>query len=201
MSHFHCRTQHIPTTSVRVTTVLIDLLRPQLAAVSAADNEEDAYLHIEKTVICAIAKKAMRLSFRCLTCYRQTAWRVHDVTAALAPWRERKPYNPPLPPCAGRRRKNRRGTMARVTVEDCLERVNNHFALCILAAERARQLAGGARPTVVCTNKSAVTALREIGGGKVSFKENVDETVRTFLADRKQIDGAARTAAQRKRLG
>jgi len=201
VSHFHCRTQHIPTTSVRVTTVLIDLLRPQLAAVSAADNEEDAYLPIEKTVIRAIAKKAMRLSFRSLTCYRQTAWRVHDVTAALAPWRERKPYNPPLPPCAGRRRKNRRGTMARVTVEDCLERVNNHFALCILAAERARQLAGGARPTVVCTNKAAVTALREIGGGKVSFKENVDETVRTFLADRKIIDGAARTAAQRKRLG
>ena len=67
MSHFHCRTQHIPTTSVRVTTVLIDLLRPQLAAVSAADNEEDAYLPIEKTVIRAIAKKAMRLSFRSLT--------------------------------------------------------------------------------------------------------------------------------------
>ena len=134
-------------------------------------------------------------------CYCLAAWRVHDVTAALAPWRERKPYNPPLPLCAGRRRKNRRGTMARVTVEDCLERVNNHFALCILAAERARQLAGGARATVACTNKAAVTALREIGAGNVSFKENVDETVRTFLADRKQIDGAARTAAQRKRHG
>jgi DNA-directed RNA polymerase subunit omega len=91
--------------------------------------------------------------------------------------------------------------MARVTVEDCLERVNNHFALCILAAERARQLASGARPSVVCTNKPAVTALREIGGGKVSFNENVDDAVRTFLAERKQIDGAARTAAQRKRLG
>ena len=115
---------------------------------------------------------------------------------ALAPWRERKPYNPPF---AGRRRKNRRGTMARVTVEDCLERVNNHFALCILAAERARQLAAGARPWVACTNKAAVTALREIGAGKVSFNENVDETVRTFLADRKQIDGEVRSAAQRKR--
>jgi DNA-directed RNA polymerase subunit omega len=89
--------------------------------------------------------------------------------------------------------------MARVTVEDCLERVNNHFALCILAAERARQLAAGARPSVVCTNKAAVTALREIGGGKVSFKENVDDVVRDFLADRKRIDGEARTATQRKR--
>jgi hypothetical protein len=52
---------------------------------------------------------------------------------------------------------------------------------------------------VVCTNKAAVTALREIGRGNVSFKEDVDETVRTFLAERKQVDGEARTAAQRKR--
>ena len=89
--------------------------------------------------------------------------------------------------------------MARVTVEDCLERVNNHFALCILAAERARQLAAGAKPWVACTNKAAVTALREIGAGKVSFNENVDDTVRTFLADRKQIDGEVRMTAQRKR--
>jgi hypothetical protein len=52
---------------------------------------------------------------------------------------------------------------------------------------------------VVCHNKAAVTALREIGGGRVSFKENVDETVRTFLADRKIIDGETRQVAQRKR--
>jgi DNA-directed RNA polymerase subunit omega len=91
--------------------------------------------------------------------------------------------------------------VARVTVEDCLDRVNNHFALCILAAERARQLAAGARPLVVCHNKAAVTALREIGGGRVSFNENVDETVRTFLADRKIVDGEARQLVQRKRHG
>jgi len=52
---------------------------------------------------------------------------------------------------------------------------------------------------VACRNKVAVTALREIGGGRVSFKENVDETVRTFLADRKVIDGETRMVAQRKR--
>jgi len=91
--------------------------------------------------------------------------------------------------------------MARVTVEDCLEHVNNHFALCILAAERARQLAAGAKPSVVCTNKAAVTALREIGGGKVSFKEDIEQTVRTFIADRKVIDGESRRAHQRKRQG
>jgi DNA-directed RNA polymerase subunit omega len=91
--------------------------------------------------------------------------------------------------------------LARVTVEDCLDRVNNHFALCILAAERARQLAAGAPALVVCHNKPAVTALREIGGGKVSFNENVDDTVRSFLADRKIVDGESRKMAQRKRHG
>src|SRR3954468_22291591 len=116
--------------------------------------------------------------------------------AASATWRERKSHNLPF---AGRRRQNRRGNVARVTVEDCLDRVSNHFALCILAAERARQLAAGSIPRVVCHNKAAVTALREIGGGRVSFKENVDETVRTFLADRKIIDGETRQVAQRKR--
>lgn len=89
--------------------------------------------------------------------------------------------------------------MARVTVEDCLERVGNHFALCILAAERARMLAGGAPRLVVCANKPAVTALREIGGGKVSFNESVDDTVRAFLADRKEVDGENRRAQQRRR--
>jgi len=91
--------------------------------------------------------------------------------------------------------------MARVTVEDCLERVGNHFALVILAAERARQLAGGAPRLVACHNKSAVTALREISGGKVSFKEDIDETVRSFVADRKRVDGENRRANQKKRAG
>jgi DNA-directed RNA polymerase subunit omega len=91
--------------------------------------------------------------------------------------------------------------VARVTVEDCLERVGNHFALVILAAERARMLAAGAARLVVCQNKPAVTALREIGRGRVSFKEDIDETVRTFVADRKRIDGENRKANQRKRTG
>lgn len=82
--------------------------------------------------------------------------------------------------------------MARITVEDCLERVNNRFALVILAAERARQLARGATPQVACSNRWAVTALREIGAGGVSFRENVEDTVRSFLAERKQIDGEKR---------
>ena len=67
--------------------------------------------------------------------------------------------------------------MARVTVEDCLEKVNNRFALVILAAERARQLANGGRALVVCHNKPAVTALREIAKGQVRFNESIEGTV------------------------
>ena len=82
--------------------------------------------------------------------------------------------------------------MARITVEDCLERVNNRFALVILAAERARQLARGATAQVVCSNRWAVTALREISAGGVSFRENVEDTVRAFLSERKLLDGGKR---------
>jgi len=71
--------------------------------------------------------------------------------------------------------------LARVTVEDCLERVNNRFALVILGAERARQLANGGHALVACTNKPAVTALREIATGEVRFNESVEGTVRQFL--------------------
>jgi DNA-directed RNA polymerase subunit omega len=88
-----------------------------------------------------------------------------------------------------------------VTVEDCLKRVGNHFALVVLGAERARQIAAGARPLVVCTNKSAVTALREIGSGKVSFNESIEETISSYVAERKLLDGENRRAIQRKRGG
>ena len=73
--------------------------------------------------------------------------------------------------------------MARVTVEDCLEKVNNRFALVILGAERARQIAGGAKALVRCDNKPAVTALREVAQGGVRFNENVEGTIRQYLAE------------------
>ena len=73
--------------------------------------------------------------------------------------------------------------MARVTVEDCLEKVGNRFALVILAAERARQIAKGSKALVKCDNKPAVTALREIAEGKVSFQENVEDVVQTYLQE------------------
>jgi DNA-directed RNA polymerase subunit omega len=73
--------------------------------------------------------------------------------------------------------------LARVTVEDCLEKVPNRFALTILAAERARSLSKGAQPLLKCDNKSAVTALREIAENKVRFAEEVEQAVREHLAE------------------
>ncbi|MCK9533558.1 MAG: DNA-directed RNA polymerase subunit omega [Pseudomonas sp.] len=60
--------------------------------------------------------------------------------------------------------------MARVTVEDCLEHVENRFALVMLATKRARQLAtGGKEPRVPVENdKPTVLALREIAAGFVN---------------------------------
>jgi DNA-directed RNA polymerase omega subunit len=57
--------------------------------------------------------------------------------------------------------------MARITVEDCLSRVDNRFQLIHLAAKRVRQLKKGAAPMVACKNKDVVVALREIAAGDV----------------------------------
>lgn len=75
--------------------------------------------------------------------------------------------------------------MARVTVEDCLEKVPNRFALVILASERARQISRGAQALVECDNKPAVTSLREIARGDVRWIEDVRETVEAFIEERR----------------
>lgn len=59
--------------------------------------------------------------------------------------------------------------MARVTVEDCLDNVDNRFQLVLVATRRARQLIAGAEPCVSKGNdKPTVLALREIAGGFVT---------------------------------
>jgi DNA-directed RNA polymerase subunit omega len=59
--------------------------------------------------------------------------------------------------------------MARVTVEDCLQNVDNLFQLVLLASQRARRLANGAEATVPLENdKVTVVALREIAAGNIT---------------------------------
>ncbi len=58
--------------------------------------------------------------------------------------------------------------MARITIEDCTERVGNRFGLVLMAAVRAKQLKRGARPLVKAEgNRHVVVALREIAAGYV----------------------------------
>ena len=59
--------------------------------------------------------------------------------------------------------------MARITVEDCLKKIDNQFDLVVVAAKRARRLANGAAPLVELENdKPTVLALREIAAGLIT---------------------------------
>lgn len=61
--------------------------------------------------------------------------------------------------------------MARVTVEDCLEKVDNRFMLVMMASKRVKQLYKGAQPLIdPKNNRHIVTALREIAAGKLSVE-------------------------------
>ncbi|EFI35952.1 DNA-directed RNA polymerase, omega subunit [Desulfonatronospira thiodismutans ASO3-1] len=57
--------------------------------------------------------------------------------------------------------------MARITVEDCLEKVNNRFLLVQMSVRRIQQYREGYKPLVESKNKDVVTSLREIAAGKV----------------------------------
>jgi DNA-directed RNA polymerase subunit omega len=60
--------------------------------------------------------------------------------------------------------------MARITVEDCLEKIPNRFQLVLAATYRARMLSQGHAARVETKNKPNVTALREIAAGKVGIE-------------------------------
>ena len=68
--------------------------------------------------------------------------------------------------------------MARVTVEDCLEQVDNQYDLIILAKERTLQISAGDKPLVEEDNdKKTVISLREIGDKKIDIKNLTNATV------------------------
>ena len=68
--------------------------------------------------------------------------------------------------------------MARITVEDCLEKIDSQYDLVLLAKERTAQLNSGEKPLVTEDNdKNTVIALREIGEGKISIKTIEDSAI------------------------
>ena len=71
--------------------------------------------------------------------------------------------------------------MARVTVEDCIEKINNRFELIIVASQRARELSNGATVEVERDNdKNPVVSLREIANGSVTQADLQERFIRTL---------------------
>lgn len=80
--------------------------------------------------------------------------------------------------------------MARITVEDCLENIENRFQLVLVASKRARQLALGADPLVPTENdKPTVIALREIAANLInsSILENNKASPKPLIEDISEI--------------
>ncbi|MCU7813948.1 MAG: DNA-directed RNA polymerase subunit omega [Candidatus Thiodiazotropha sp. (ex Lucinoma kastoroae)] len=74
--------------------------------------------------------------------------------------------------------------MARVTVEDCMDYVDNRFDLVLLATKRARQLANGVEPLLPWENdKPTVMALREIAEGLISHSEMDKQAAEEMVVD------------------
>jgi DNA-directed RNA polymerase subunit omega len=81
--------------------------------------------------------------------------------------------------------------MARITVEDCLDNIENIFEMVLVAAKRARRVAHGADPMVDLENdKPTVVALREIAEGLVgpSILEEIEEPVTEDLLQAASIE-------------
>ena len=77
--------------------------------------------------------------------------------------------------------------MARVTVEDCVDKIPNRFDLVLLAAQRAREISGGAELTIDRDrDKNPVVALREIAEQTVrpkNLQESLTQSLQNFLPD------------------
>jgi len=82
--------------------------------------------------------------------------------------------------------------MARVTVEDCLNNVDNRFQLVLVATKRARQISLGAEPFVEEENdKPTVLALREIAEGFVTrdiLDEQIEEDILEFMEESEESE-------------
>lgn len=92
--------------------------------------------------------------------------------------------------------------MARVTVEDCLDNVDNRFQLVLVATKRARQIANGKEPMVPWENdKPTVVALREIADGLVDRSILEEEEAQAAVEEKEEqatgmgAEGVAEMAA------
>ena len=88
--------------------------------------------------------------------------------------------------------------MARVTVEDCLDKVDNRFQLVLVATKRARRLSNGVQPLVEWENdKPTIVALREIAEGLIG-PSILDEPVHPVFEEEEEevVEGAEAATAE-----
>ena len=79
--------------------------------------------------------------------------------------------------------------MARITVEDCLKKINSQYDLVLLAKERTSQLNAGDKPLIPENDdKNTVISLREIGEGKISIKTIEDSAINKLRKIQKEPD-------------
>ena len=91
--------------------------------------------------------------------------------------------------------------MARITIEDCLDKIGNHFQLVLAASRRARQLQLGDSPRIEVTDeKPGIIALREIAAGLVG-KEIFTEPVYDAAADSELAELIGHEIRNQKHLG
>lgn len=87
--------------------------------------------------------------------------------------------------------------MARVTVEDCLDKVDNRFQLVLVATKRARQLANGAQPLVDWENdKPTIVALREIAEGLIGPSILNEPTHPVFEEEETEVEAGGEVKAE-----
>ena len=84
--------------------------------------------------------------------------------------------------------------MAKITVEDCLEKIDNQYDLVLLAKERTVQLNAGAPMLVEEDNdKRTIISLREIGDGKIQISELVDSAIKRLRKEPDEVEQRRRS--------
>jgi DNA-directed RNA polymerase subunit omega len=74
--------------------------------------------------------------------------------------------------------------VARITIEDCLKRVQNRFLLVNMAAKRVRQIREGSEYLVSSPkNEDIVVSLREIAAGKITIREDKEEEIKEEIVE------------------
>ena len=77
--------------------------------------------------------------------------------------------------------------MARITIEDCLKRVENRFLLVNMAVKRVRQIREGSEYLVSSPkNEDIVVSLREIAAGKITIREDKEEEIKEEIVEKEE---------------